>query len=1793
MKKTTIRAIFLMAMLFFGCLTVGWGQTLLMNENFSYTAGTLLTANGWTAHSGAGSNPITVTAPSATPLTYTGYLSSGIGNEVTMFTTGEDDNKSFASQTSGSVYASFLVNASAANTAGDYFFHFCQVSGATASGFYDRLFIKRDASNNLAFGISKLGTPVYTGFTYALNTTYLVVVKYTYNTGTATDDMAYLYINPTIGAAEPTPTLTSTDVTSADATAILAVALRQGTTASMPTVKIDGIRVATLWSDVVGASGTATLSVTPSTLTGFTYVEGSGPSTPAKTYALSGSNLTYPGSVTITGSTDYEVSLDGTSYAGTKTITLTSSTLASTTVSVRLKSGLVAGTYNGETIGNAGAGVSTPVTVTCSGTVTAVIPPVLTATPTTLTGFTYVQGAGPSTPSQSYSLSGTNLIYPGSITVSASTNFEVSADGTTYGGTATITLTSSTLAATNVYVRLKAGLTAASYGPENVGNAGAGIITSVNVACSGTVTAPPFTPINIALNGTVTENFDEIGTSATATVPSGWKVAATLNVRTVGLFSAAGTATQYNAGNDMSTTAGGAVYNFGAGPAATATDRGIGGIASSSNGASVNMYAMLHNNGALAIPSLSISYNVEKYRDGTNAAGYSIQMYYSTDGITWTSAGSNFLTSFVADGDKNGFNPAPGMTVPVTSQTLAANIAAGTDFYLAWNYSVTSGATFSNAQALGIDDVSIAAVANPTVAIPTFAPPAGSYYSTQNIVINCSTTGATIHYTTDGTDPTEASPVYPTTPIQLLSGSGTTTIKAKAFEAGFDPSAINTAVYSLPTVVNVTTMAALRAGTPGATVYRLTGEAYVSFFRSLTGPVAKYIYLQDNTGAIVVYDALAAYISGTYNFGDGITGLTGRLQNYNNMIELLPVSDPGAATSTGHTITPELKTLATITSADQAKLIRVTNVSFTGATGNFVTATDYPLADASGTGDFRTAFAEANYITTPTVIPTNPINLVCIVSQYVALMQLTARSSADMTVAAPTWTSGWPKAENITPTGFSAKVNINTPGTCYLVVLPNGAAVPSSAQVKAGQNAAGTPVASNLAGTIACAAGSTEYILGMNGLSSSTTYNVYYVAETSGVLQDNPVMVTVLTASGNTAPVVSSTTVSAITAHSAIIGGSIVANGGAPILEYGTVWSTTYPATITDHKMGVGATPITFPYPFTQLRDSLPVGTTVYFAAYARNSVGTTLAQGNFSTLVGEPSNYPQNFTAGTTTNATIPLSWTDALASEGEVAATGYLIKGSSVSFDAIVPPVDGVPETDGFLVNNIAQGLQSAVISGLTAGTTYFFKIFPYNSIGGTSINYKNNEPVPTASATTDIVLYENFAYTVGDFVGGDYYAAPSTTYSNNWTAHSGVGNIPVVDGSLSYPGLLTSTGQKITVPGINSPGTGQVSKDINRPISTSSSVLYYSVLLDVVDQTQLSTTSDYFMHFSPLAGTSIGSNFGGKLGIIKVTTPALGYRLTILNLTGTPTVYPQDLTFGTTYLVVVKYDISTSTTVATLWVNPSTLGGAEPSGSVTNSSGAGTFPTFGSICIRNGSGTPNAQYDEIRVGTTFAQVTPLSLNKTLNLTSVFMEGLYNGFSTMFTAMDATYDGLGNITGVVPKWSDGSADHITVELHRSGRDVVADTSYYPQVIYPATDVPLSTTGTATITIPGQYNGSYYLTIKQRNHIETVSALPVDFSGAVISYAFNALSQAYDANMTTMLESDGTTVSPPLIYGGDVNQDAQVEAEDMNEIGNDASIFAYGYRNTDVYADGQVESADINIAGNNAATFVYAHRPM
>ena len=224
--------------------------TSLLTEDFSYTTGTAATANGWTAHSVPGTNSILVTTPG---LSSSGYAGAGIGNAVTITTSGEDISKSFSAVTSGSVYAAVMVNVTSTQTTGDYFFHLMNFGTTTFRG---RVFVRKDpTTTNFAFGIARsTTTPVYSANSFVPGTTYLLVVKYTFVDG-ASNDVVQLFIDPTPGAAEPAATLTATDADATEPTQLSGVGIRQGTAANAAVVQVDGIRVATTWAEAVATGG--------------------------------------------------------------------------------------------------------------------------------------------------------------------------------------------------------------------------------------------------------------------------------------------------------------------------------------------------------------------------------------------------------------------------------------------------------------------------------------------------------------------------------------------------------------------------------------------------------------------------------------------------------------------------------------------------------------------------------------------------------------------------------------------------------------------------------------------------------------------------------------------------------------------------------------------------------------------------------------------------------------------------------------------------------------------------------------------------------------------------------------------------------------------------------------------------------------------------------------------------------------------------------------------------------------------------------------------------------------------------------------------------------------------------------------------------------------------------------------------------------------------------------------------------------------------------------------------------
>jgi hypothetical protein len=605
--------------------------------------------------------------------------------------------------------------------------------------------------------------------------------------------------------------------------------------------------------------------------------------------------------------------------------------------------------------------------------------PVISVSPTTLSNFTYVVGYGPSD-EQSFSIGGQNLTT--NISIAGSANYEISTGtGDSFVATDPIELTQTggVVAPTTIYVRLKAGLVPGDYSGEEL-----------------TATAAGAENKTVTLNGSVVpegvgglllvENFEyTIGTNLT---DNGWVA-------------------HSGEGNESPTVTDGLSFAGYAG-----TD--VGGAALLDNtGEDVHHTFGEQNTGAV--------YAAFIVNPTANAsAGYFIHFGQTTIGTTYF---TRIWLNETADGLGIG-QSAPATYVPITvgQPTLGVmkfDFASMTSSLFVFNsfpdaepaladadFVETGGFTnvgsialrqFNAAEHIIVDGIRVAtswedAVAAsggaPVVASPSFNPPAGNYFDPIDVTISTVTAGATLYYS----ETSAAGPwtLY-TAPLNLAVG---TTLWAYGEKDGYDNSPVSSATYTFTGATQVATIAELRLGATDGTIYELTGEAILTFQSSTRNQK----FIQDATAAIMIDDS-PGVITTVYGLYDGITGITGTLTLYNNMLEFVPTMDPGAATSTGNTVTPVEVSLNDLDESYQAQLVKVTFVDFV-LDGMFVVSTNYEITDPAGAGVFRTQYGDVDYI--GTIIPANLQDITGVMLQYQTTMQLVARSLADFSNSATT-----------------------------------------------------------------------------------------------------------------------------------------------------------------------------------------------------------------------------------------------------------------------------------------------------------------------------------------------------------------------------------------------------------------------------------------------------------------------------------------------------------------------------------------------------------------------------------------------------------------------------------------------------------------------------------------------------------------------------------------------------------------------------------------------------------------------
>ena len=320
-----------------------------------------------------------------------------------------------------------------------------------------------------------------------------------------------------------------------------------------------------------------------------------------------------------------------------------------------------------------------------------------------------------------------------------------------------------------------------------------------------------------------------------------------------------------------------------------------------------------------------------------------------------------------------------------------------------------------------------------------------------------------------------------TTTVFVTSANGTTT---QTYNILFNP------------IIAVADLAALRAvdAADYGRIYQVTGEVVVS---GINDSQRHQKYVQDGSAGIIIDDN-DAVITTVYSVGDGITGLTGSLSEYNNLLQFIPYRDPGAASSTGNTLTPQEVTMADFNANQESyesELVKIVGVTFADASGTaaFQEKKNYNISVGTDVTILRTIFLGTDL--NGKVIP-YMADVTGIATVYNADAQLAPRNYADLVVYSSDATLSDLKVSGTTVTGFAAgTLTYNVSLTAGTTTVPTVTATPAEASA-----AVNITPATSLTGD--ATARTTTVEVTSHDQSTVKTYKVVFTVATG--IEDNP-----------------------------------------------------------------------------------------------------------------------------------------------------------------------------------------------------------------------------------------------------------------------------------------------------------------------------------------------------------------------------------------------------------------------------------------------------------------------------------------------------------------------------------------------------------------------------------------------------------------------------------------------------------------------------------------------------------------
>jgi len=144
-----------------------------------------------------------------------------------------------------------------------------------------------------------------------------------------------------------------------------------------------------------------------------------------------------------------------------------------------------------------------------------------------------------------------------------------------------------------------------------------------------------------------------------------------------------------------------------------------------------------------------------------------------------------------------------------------------------------------------------------------------------------------------------------------------------------------------------------------------------------------------------------------------------------------------------------------------------------------------------------------------------------------------------------------------------------------------------------------------------------------------------------------------------------------------------------------------------------------------------------------------------------------------------------------------------------------------------------------------------------------------------------------------------------------------------------------------------------------------------------------------------------------------------------------------------------------------------------------------------------------------------------------------------------------------------------------------------YPDSIADYSAVYLDSLGHGTASFLNAPNGTYYVVINHRNHLETWTAAGYAVArGSTLTLDFSA--NRYLAYGNNMVQHNGRW----CIFAGDINQDGVINQQDMAVTAVASENYVTGYVSEDVNGDGYIDPLDLSFIDGNAFNHISIKRP-